>query len=366
MASVNIASIFAAKAAITAVDLRFKINQTYLDPETISLKQYHPSFRSLHGQVPTFSVILSSATSSRNPFFHNACIYLPDHDELYLTSDLLQSSSSSQLPIVLISKVSFQHIHETEDVTAAEWMKLRPPPNMPMPAGACAYQEGIVFCSQGTLASDTGGLFYMPRGKPPIPLITQFGGRPFNSPQQVIFSKDGSLWFTDSCSGFEAEIRPKPNLPSQIYRYHPDVGVLRAMADGLARPGGICFSPTEDTVYVTDTDAKRVSGEEDAARAATIYAWDVIRRDEQPLLANKRLFAFAMSGVPKAVQCDSVGHVYAACGDGIEIWSPGGVPLGLVEVPGGCSSFCFGRRGDLFIGAEQRLWRVQLDTPRAT
>lgn len=32
--------------------------------------------------------------------------------------------------------------------------------------------------------------------------------------------------------------------------------------------------------------------------------------------------------------CDDLGIVYAACGDGVEVWSPGGVALGVIEVPG--------------------------------
>lgn len=96
-------------------------------------------------------------------------------------------------------------------------------------------------------------------------------------------------------------------------------------------------------------------------RAATIYAWDVIIRSEQPFLANRRVFVFALKGVPADVCCDHAGNVYAACGDGIEVWSPGGVPLGLIEIPGGCSSLCFSRPGEMFVCAGQRLWMVQLE-----
>ena len=95
-------------------------------------------------------------------------------------------------------------------------------------------------------------------------------------------------------------------------------------------------------------------------RPATIYAFDILIRGGEPFLANKRVFAFGMEGAPVAVKCDDVGNVYAACGDGIEIWSPGGVPLGLIEVAGGCSAFCFGNQGEMFICAEQRLFRLHV------
>lgn len=96
------------------------------------------------------------------------------------------------------------------------------------------------------------------------------------------------------------------------------------------------------------------------SRAAPIYAYDTITRHGQPFLTNKRVFAVPFRGVAASLLCDEAGNVYAACGDGVEIWNAGGVPLGLIEVAGGCSSFCFGEDRELFIGAGQRLWMVDM------
>ena len=35
------------------------------------------------------------------------------------------------------------------------------------------------------------------------------------------------------------------------------------------------------------------------------------------------------------VKCDKDGNVYAGCADGVEVWSPGGTLLGVIEVQGG-------------------------------
>lgn len=133
------------------------------DQGVIQIKQYHPGFVSIVGQGASFAVLLETASTTRNPFFHNACVYLPEPDELWTTSDLLQPSSSSQLPAVLISKVELQRdaLGDDDDhVTAVEWRKLRPPPEMAMPAGACAHGNSVMYCSQGTMVPDTGGVFF--------------------------------------------------------------------------------------------------------------------------------------------------------------------------------------------------------------
>jgi gluconolactonase len=142
---------------------------------------------------------------------------------------------------------------------------------MTMPAGGVRYHGsggggpgGMVFCSQGSMAEgSTGGLYFMPRGKPPEALVTGFYGRPFNSPHDVAVSaRDGALWFTDPCRGFDLGFRPRPSLPCRVYRFHPETGDLRVMAAGLARPVGIAFSDDESTVYVTDA-GEEVKGQGD-------------------------------------------------------------------------------------------------------
>ncbi|KAK8079570.1 smp-30 gluconolaconase lre-like region containing protein [Apiospora hydei] len=373
MAAVIQSDIESTPADFEIVDLRNKQPSTAIDSDSIAIKQYHAGLESIFGRDGAeCSLLLTSSTTSRSPFFHNACVYLPEYEELWVTSDLLQTTSSSQLPIVLISKIRMQRAEDDGDVVAVEWSKLRPPPDLPMPAGACAYRQGLLYCSQGTLKPETGGLYYnkqailltlmeVPRNKAPQAVVTSFGSRPLNSPQQANVSRDGAIWFTDPPLGFAKEIRPSPQLPSHVYRYDPELaGGLRVVADGFGAPTGLCFSPDEDTLYITDAGAPRDSGDLSSIQPATIYVFDILSRGRQPFLANKRVFAFAMEGAPVAVQCDDVGNVYAACGDGIEIWSPGGVPLGLIEVAGGCSNFCFGKQGEMFICAEQRLFRLQV------
>jgi gluconolactonase len=97
------------------------------------------------------------------------------------------------------------------------------------------------------------------------------------------------------------------------------------------------------------------------SRPATIYAFDVIISSGAPFLANRRVFAYAAVGSPDGIKCDIYGNVYAGCGDGVEVWNSGGFLIGRILVPGGVSNFCFGEAGEMFLCAEQNLWRLQLD-----
>lgn len=368
------------------------------------------------GPSPTHSLLLSSLETSRNPFFHRACAYSAERDEVLTTSDLLTPTSQSQLPIILISRVSLRRAHgsstkgaagggsgskaaagtslsadESPPVTTVEWMKLRPPREMPMPADAVPYRRGILYCAQGaavdpgqpfgvlqsTLAplisaaapsatptsraavdasaapastspstGPSGGLFYMPHGQPPRPLVTSFYGRSFNSPRSAAVAPPGPLegpagaiYFTDPAWAYEHEFRPAPILPQHVYRLDPATGAVRVVADGFERPDGIAVAAAADgqgeqVVYVGDGGAGRPGDLGGPSKPATIYAFDVINRGGGPFLANKRVFAYVLAGVPQCIRCDAHGNVWAACGDGIEVWNPGGDLIGLIAVPG--------------------------------
>ncbi|KAK4448019.1 hypothetical protein QBC34DRAFT_407980 [Podospora aff. communis PSN243] len=367
MATVTVSDIDETRCEIKHIDIRSiagkRTPRTLTEPRSgsITITQYRSSFTSLLGPSPTFSLLLSSFEASKNPFFHSICAYLPAHEELILTSNLLQPTSASAQPVILITRARLlRHATSPSTIRSIEWQKLRPPPSMPMPASGAPYLDGVLYCSQGTSSPGTGGLYYMPRGHPPVPIVTNYFGREFNSVHSVTVSQnDGALWFTDPCFGADRGFRPQPEMPCQVYRFAPQTGDLRVVADGLGRPMGIVLSPDEETVYVGERGAEGEEGGEETGKA-TVYAFDVVRRSGGVFLANKRVFAYVLAGVPGGIVCDELGNVYVGAADGVEVFCAGGGILGVIEVPGGVSSLAFGKAGELFLCSEQRLWRVRL------
>lgn len=234
--------------------------------DQIIIAQHHASFSSLIGSSPTHSLLLSTAGASKNPFFHEACVFIPNHDELYITSNLLQATNTANYPTILISRVKLLRSKDDGHVRSVEWAKLRPPPGIDMPNGGVNLGDGILFCAQGTPNPGTGGIYLMPRNAPPKPVVTNFHGRDFNSVNDVVVARDGALWFTDPCYGNDQEFRRKPKLPNQVYRYDPASRSIRAVADGFGRPNGICFNPEETIVYITDTDSFHGDGTSDLTK----------------------------------------------------------------------------------------------------
>lgn len=71
--------------------------------------------------------------------------------------------------------------------------------------------------------------------------------------------------------------------------------------------------------------------------------------------------AYDDTGVPDGIKCDTNGNVYSGCGDGVNVWSAGGVLIGKIVVPGGIANFCFTKKGELMLLNETRLWVAHVD-----
>ncbi|KAJ6072301.1 hypothetical protein N7467_010386 [Penicillium canescens] len=309
---------------------------------------HNDKFYSILGHCPTLQLLFQNDTY---PFAHEAGVYIPTTNHLFITSNRYTDNNNNQK--IQITRINLS----TTPVTCEE---LEPP--IPMGNGGVNYSPNeILICGQGNL-TEPSGLYTMSTTAPYTSklLVGDFLGRPFNSVNDVVVHSDGSIWFTDPIYGFEQGYRPAPVLPCQVYRFDPVDRSIRAVADGFGRPNGICFSPDECTVYVTDTDRHHGDGTDDPHRVSSIYAFDLSVYHGQPFLTNRRLFAMTDNGIPDGIKCDLEGNVYSGCGDGIHVWSPGGVLLGRIRIDGGCANFCFGKDGEIFALNEHRLWKVQL------
>ncbi|TKX20263.1 hypothetical protein C1H76_7563 [Elsinoe australis] len=338
----------------------------------VTFRNYHKDFAAVVGDQPSARLLAETDTSSREPLFHEACVYQASTRSVFVTSNQLPDPDTAN---PTGKRIRLSRIYDPDvDVGssgAAKVDEVTPPALVPslLNGGVNFTGDSLLLCAQGsTNGKHVSGLVavtFTPGSPTPDikPLVTTFHGVPFNSVNDVVVHPDdGSIWFTDPCYGYHQGIRPAPQLPNQVYRFDPLSGSVRAIADGFTRPNGLCFSPDCKTLYVTDTGAIHGSSSVplDLAGPSHIYAFDVIQRDGSPFLSNRRLFAYAPGRLPDGIKCDTKGNVYAGCMDGVEVWNSRGDLLGLIQVPGGVANFCFGDAGSMYLCNETRFWKVQL------
>jgi len=285
-------------------------------------------------------------------------VYVPILDSVFVTSNRYCPSRDSERPqIISISKL-------TRSGPGKSWQREALSTDIAMGNGGVNYQNGVLFCDQGNLELP-GGLVYMEAISPfqTTPILEHYHGRIFNSINDVVVHSDGSIWFTDPCYGWKQGFRPVPTLPNQVYRFDRVTGDVKPVAWGFKRPNGLCFSPDEKTMYITDTGAVVGGGEIESTGPRNIFAFDVMTSSTSSnpvFLGNRRLFAMADSGIPDGIKCDTAGNVYSGCGDGVNVWNPDGVLIGKILVEGGVANFCFGKAGEIFILNQHKFWVARL------
>ena len=181
----------------------------------------------------------------------------------------------------------------------------------------------------------------------------------FNSPNDVVVKSDGTIWFTDPSYGWLQGFRPWPLLRDAVRRYDPRTRGAITVADTFDKPNGICFSPDESVLYVTDSGANHEPGSYDADRPHHIKAFDVLPHGR---LAGERVFAEVEPGFPDGLKVDADGRVYSSSFSGVQVFDPDGSWLGEISIPGAVN-FCFGGpdRNVLFITADTAIYAAHLD-----
>jgi gluconolactonase len=187
--------------------------------------------------------------------------------------------------------------------------------------------NGLTLDRQGRLTINQHGnrrvIRVEPHGNITV-LADRFDGKRLNSPNDLVYRSDGSLYFTDPPFGLPKVFNdPRKELPfSGVYRVAD--GKVELVANDLDAPNGIAFSPDERVLYVNNWNEKN----------KVIMCYDV-----QPdgRLVNGRVF-FDMTAAPgddalDGMKVDVKGHVYCTGPGGLWIISSEGRHLGTIQLP---------------------------------
>jgi gluconolactonase len=183
-------------------------------------------------------------------------------------------------------------------------------------------------------------------------MADRFDGRRLNSPNDLVYRSDGTLFFTDPPFGL-------PGVFDDAARELPFSGVFAVrdgevvlVTDELAGPNGLAFSPDERFLYVGNWDPERkviMRYEIDAEAgvlAATVFA-DLTGEPGEDALDGLKI--------------DAAGNVYACGPGGVWILSATGERLGLLRLPEDPHNLAWGDDGrTLYITALTGVYRIRL------
>lgn len=215
--------------------------------------------------------------------------------------------------------------------------------------------NGLTLDKQGRLTINQHGnrrvIRVEPRGNITI-LADRYEGKKLNSPNDLVYKADGSLYFTDPPFGLpKAFDDPRKELPfSGVYRVAD--GKVQLIASDLDAPNGLAFSPDEQYLYVGNWNEKK----------------KIVMR--YPVLPDgslgKGTVFFDMTFVPgetalDGLKVDQQGNVYVCGPGGIWILSPKGTHLGTITPPEEAHNMAWGDDDGktLYVTALSSIYRIK-------
>lgn len=189
----------------------------------------------------------------------------------------------------------------------------------------------------------------------PTTLLDRYQGKHLNSPNDLAFAPDGSLWFTDPPFGLAGMDKdPAKELSfNAVYRYAG--GKLEAKIVDLSLPNGLAFSPDGKTLYVANFGPDRF-----------VNAYDV---GTDGRVGKARVFIKygpdeRRAGGPDGLKVDSAGNVWTTGPGGIRIVTSKGKVLGQLVLPEVAANLAFAEQGKVaYITATSSIYKLELRTP---
>ena len=199
-------------------------------------------------------------------------------------------------------------------------------------------------------------------------LADSYHGKRLNSPNDLVYRSDGSLYFTDPPYGLrtQSETDPEKEQPvSGVYRI-PGASAQRAgsaparrelqlLVTDLPRPNGLAFSPDEKYLYVDNSEPEMLWMRYPVHTDGSLGTGEVFYRAGR----------FDHHGAPDGMKVDQHGNLYSAGPGGVWIFSPEGKHIVTINMPEIASNLAWGGRDStmLYITASTSVYRIQLKVP---
>lgn len=197
-------------------------------------------------------------------------------------------------------------------------------------------------------------------------LADTFEGKALNSPNDLAYRKDGSLYFTDPPYGLPTQSDQDPGKRLQVngvYRVlgardqkpgaAPDHTKIQLLIKDLPRPNGIAFSPDEKILYVANSGPKRFWMRYDLKPDGTPTNGTVLY-DASSEKAN---------GAPDGLKVDQKGNMYSSGPGGVWIFSPAGKHIGTIRTPERAGNVAWGDADGktLYVTASTSIYKIRLN-----
>jgi gluconolactonase len=185
-------------------------------------------------------------------------------------------------------------------------------------------------------------------------LADRFDGKRLNSPNDLVYRSDGTLFFTDPPFGFpKAHGDPRRELP-HFGVYSVKDGHVRLVSTDFTGPNGLAFSPDEKFLYVGNWDEQKK-----VVNRYPVNADGTLGKGELFADLTRAPSEDAIDGV----KVDARGNVYVSGPGGLWIFNAAGKHLGTLRGPEHPHNMAWGDADGrtLYLAAHTGIYRLRLN-----
>ncbi len=180
-------------------------------------------------------------------------------------------------------------------------------------------------------------------------LADKYKDKRFNACNDLVIDKQGGIYFTDP--RYRAP-EPWPQGTEAFY-YRALDGTVTRLGEDLSAPNGIILSPDEKTLYVVPSMQRQ------------IMAYSISepgKLGERKIFSELKQIGANTNQGGDGLTVDSLGNLYITSALGVQVFSPNGKLLGIIEVPEHPANVTFGgpENKTLYITARTGLYKCEM------
>jgi len=221
--------------------------------------------------------------------------------------------------------------------------------------------NGLTIDKEGRLIIDQHGnrrVIRIEKKGPVTVLADRIDGKKFNSPNDIVYKSDGTVYFTDPPYGLPAFFDDKRKELGYSGVFMIKDGKVQVVSKDLGGPNGIAFSPDEKYLYVTNWDIR------DIHHTKTLWRYEV--NTDGTLKSGKIFFDWNFTEDEEAldgIKVDKQGNLFVSAPGGVWILSANGKLLGKIVTPERPANMAWGDDGKtLYLTAHSSLYKIRVNT----
>jgi gluconolactonase len=169
-------------------------------------------------------------------------------------------------------------------------------------------------------------------------LADSCNGKKLHMPNDLWIDSKGGTYFSDFMGPGEG------SESLQIYYISPDGKTVSQATKDLVAPNGLIGTPDGRILYITDPGAKKT------------YSYKI---NPDGTLTDKKLFCDQSTD---GFKLDEKGNLYFSGDNGVTVYSPAGLKIDEIALPGRCANLTFGgkNRKTLFIAGGDTVYTIEM------